>query len=131
GTKRTPSAAVADLSQASHGFGRRRAAVADRGHTEEVSERIRAAIRAEGIVQGVGFRPFVYALATSLGLSGHVGNDADGVFAEVEGPADAVSMFLRQLQANPPPLARIDRVTTRPLALAGLAEFVIAASQPG
>jgi hydrogenase maturation protein HypF len=96
-----------------------------------VSERIRAAIRAEGIVQGVGFRPFVYALATSLGLSGHVGNDADGVFAEVEGPADAVSMFLRQLQANPPPLARIDRVTTRPLALAGLAEFVIAASQPG
>ena len=39
----------------------------------------------EGIVQGVGFRPFVYSLATGLGLGGLVGNDVDGVFAEVEG----------------------------------------------
>ena len=41
---------------------------------------IRTAIRVEGIVQGVGFRPFVYTLATGLGLSGFVGNDVDGVF---------------------------------------------------
>ena len=40
-----------------------------------VSERIRTAVRVEGIVQGVGFRPFVYSLATSLGLGGLVGND--------------------------------------------------------
>jgi hydrogenase maturation protein HypF len=50
-----------------------------------VNGRIRTAVRVEGVVQGVGFRPFVYSLATSLGLGGLVGNDADGVFAEVEG----------------------------------------------
>ena len=68
---------------------------------------IRTAIRVEGIVQGVGFRPFVYALATGLGLSGFVGNDVDGVFVEVEGPAAAVSEFLALLERDPPPLARI------------------------
>ena len=53
--------------------------------------RIRTAVRVEGIVQGVGFRPFVYGLATRLGLGGLVGNDADGVFAEIEGdPAGGV-----------------------------------------
>src|SRR5579875_1925204 len=46
-------------------------------------EPVRAAVRVEGTVQGVGFRPFVYGLATGLGLGGLVGNDADGVFAEV------------------------------------------------
>ena len=48
---------------------------------------IRTALRVEGIVQGVGFRPFVYSLATGLGLGGLVGNDVDGVFAEIEGAA--------------------------------------------
>ena len=55
---------------------------------------IRTAIRIEGIVQGVGFRPFVYTLATGLGLSGFVGNDVDGVFVEVEGSSAAVTEFL-------------------------------------
>ena len=73
--------------------------------------RIRTAIRVEGIVQGVGFRPFVYSLATSLGLAGLVGNDIDGVFAEVEGDAKA-SAFLGLLERQAPPLARIDRVAT-------------------
>ncbi|MBB5079042.1 acylphosphatase [Nonomuraea endophytica] len=41
-------------------------------------------IRVEGVVQGVGFRPFVYALATRLGLTGRVGNDAAGVFVEAD-----------------------------------------------
>jgi hydrogenase maturation protein HypF len=87
----------------------------------------------QGIVQGVGFRPFVHALATSLDLSGHVGNDADGVFAEVEGSPDAVSSFLALLEQQAPPLARIERVTTRPLmpSADGPAGFSIAASQPG
>ena len=81
-------------------------------------------------MQGVGFRPFVYALATGLGLTGLVGNDLDGVFAEVEGPAAAVGEFLRRLERDAPPLARIERVTAtaitprRPAA----AGFVIAAS---
>ncbi len=84
-----------------------------------------------GVVQGVGFRPFVFTLATGLDLSGHVGNDSGGVFAEVEGPAEAVSKFLLLLEQQAPPLARIERITTRSLAPAGTAEFRIAESQPG
>jgi hydrogenase maturation protein HypF len=91
---------------------------------------IRTAVRVEGVVQGVGFRPFVHALATGLGLIGLVGNDLDGVFAEVEGPAAAVSEFLRRLERDAPPLARIERVTTTAITprRSAEAEFVIAAS---
>jgi hydrogenase maturation protein HypF len=96
-----------------------------------VTERIRTGIRVEGIVQGVGFRPFVYSLATSLGLGGLVGNDVDGVFAEVEGDRGAVQRFLALLEQQAPPLARIDRVTTRDLRLTGSAGFAIALSAPG
>jgi hydrogenase maturation protein HypF len=91
---------------------------------------VRTAIRVEGIVQGVGFRPYVYALATGLGLTGFVGNDVDGVFAEVEGPPTAVSEFLLRLERQPPPLARIERVTTRAVPPSGSASFAIAASGP-
>jgi hydrogenase maturation protein HypF len=90
---------------------------------------IRTAVRVEGVVQGVGFRPFVYALATGLGLTGLVGNDLDGVFAEVEGPAAAVTEFLRRLEREAPPLARIERVSTRAMSPARSASFVIAASE--
>jgi hydrogenase maturation protein HypF len=90
--------------------------------------RIRTAVRVEGIVQGVGFRPFVYGLATRLGLGGVVGNDADGVFAEIEGDPAAVARFLVLLEREPPPLARIDKVTTRDVTPAGSAAFAIAPS---
>jgi hydrogenase maturation protein HypF len=92
---------------------------------------VRTAVRVEGIVQGVGFRPFVYGLATRLGLAGLVGNDADGVFAEIEGPPAAVREFLAALERNPPPLARVDRVTATPMTLKGGASFAIVASEPG
>ena len=92
---------------------------------------IRTAVRVEGIVQGVGFRPFVYTLATGLGLAGLVGNDLDGVFVEVEGPAAAVSEFLLRLERDAPPLARIERVTTRAITPRRSASFAIAASEPG
>src|SRR5215813_1109837 len=72
---------------------------------------VRASVRVEGVVQGVGFRPFVYSLATRLGLAGWVGNDVDGVFAEVEGAAACVEQFLGLLETQAPPLARVDRVT--------------------
>ena len=61
-----------------------------------------------GTVQGVGFRPFVYSLATRLGLSGFVGNASEGVCAEVEGDPAAVEEFLVAVQREAPPLARID-----------------------
>ena len=96
-----------------------------------MSRRIRTLVRVEGIVQGVGFRPFVYTLATGLGLGGLVGNDADGVFAEVEGPAESVQEFLASLGRDAPPLASIERITTSPLRPAGSATFSIAPSEPG
>jgi hydrogenase maturation protein HypF len=96
-----------------------------------VNGRIRTAVRVEGVVQGVGFRPFVYSLATSLGLGGLVGNDADGVFAEVEGHPAAVEEFLAALARDAPPLARIERVTTSAMRPDGTASFAIAPSQPG
>ena len=92
---------------------------------------IRTAVRVEGVVQGVGFRPFVYTLATGLGLVGLVGNDLDGVFVEVEGPVAAVSEFLLLLERDAPPLARIERVTTRAITPRRSASFAIAASEPG
>jgi hydrogenase maturation protein HypF len=96
---------------------------------------IRTAVRVEGIVQGVGFRPFVYSLATGLGLSGLVGNDVDGVFAEVEGTPAAVREFLLILERDAPPLARIERVMATPMTPSGStsatpAVFAIAASKP-
>ena len=93
---------------------------------------VRTAVRVEGVVQGVGFRPFVYSLATGLGLTGLVGNDTDGVFAEVEGPRAAVAEFLRRLEHDAPPLARIEKVTTRAISPARSEQsFVIAASTSG
>ncbi len=96
-----------------------------------MTERVRKAVRVEGIVQGVGFRPFVYGLATGLSLGGLVGNDPDGVFAEVEGTKTAVGQFLDRLARDAPPLARVDRVRTWGLPLAGSARFTIVASLPG
>ena len=93
-----------------------------------VTERIRTAVRVEGIVQGVGFRPFVHALAARLSLGGLVGNDADGVFAEVEGPPAAIAEFLLRLERDAPPLARIDRVRSWPIPPDGLTAFSIVAS---
>ncbi|MGH2732434.1 MAG: carbamoyltransferase HypF [Actinomycetota bacterium] len=64
-----------------------------------------------GIVQGVGFRPFVFRLATRHGLAGSVRNDASGVTIEVEGTEPALAAFLRELVEHAPPLARIETVS--------------------
>ncbi|MDO8987089.1 MAG: acylphosphatase, partial [Coriobacteriia bacterium] len=56
-----------------------------------------------GVVQGVGFRPFVYNLALQMGLSGWVLNSSDGVFCVVEGTADAVHAFPQALRDQAPP----------------------------
>ena len=94
-----------------------------------MNQRVRTLVRVEGIVQGVGFRPFVYSLAIRLGLAGRVGNDVAGVFAEVEGPPAAVSEFLQSLRQDAPPLARIERVTTKDLSINGSSGFIIAPSE--
>lgn len=88
-------------------------------------------VRVGGVVQGVGFRPFVYALAVRLGLSGHVGNDVAGVFAEVEGKRGAVEEFLSALRGQAPPLAVVDEVTAREIEPTGQAGFRIVPSTDG
>jgi hydrogenase maturation protein HypF len=94
-----------------------------------VAERVRTAVRVEGVVQGVGFRPFVHALASQLRLGGIVGNDMNGVFAEVEGPPAVVSEFLDRLRREAPPLARIERISTEPRFPDGSSVFTIAPSE--
>ncbi|WP_339153821.1 carbamoyltransferase HypF [Actinomadura luteofluorescens] len=89
---------------------------------------VRVGVRVEGVVQGVGFRPFVHGLATGLGLSGLVGNDAGGVFIEVEGAPDRVGRFLDGLRTRPPRLALVERVTTRELDAVGRGGFAIVGS---
>ncbi len=108
----------------------REAIVTEETHPKHV--RREALVR--GVVQGVGFRPFVYRLALEEGLAGFIGNDTDGVTIEVEGTAVGVEAFLARLRAEAPTLARIDSVKVRELeatgaALAGQAEFRIVASE--
>ncbi len=64
-------------------------------------------IRIRGLVQGVGFRPFVYRLARQNGLTGFVRNDDDGVFIRTEGPAGSIRIFLKDLQEHPPGAAQL------------------------
>jgi hydrogenase maturation protein HypF len=95
------------------------------------SDVTRVSVRVTGTVQGVGFRPFVYALAARLGLSGFVGNDSDGVFAEVEGSPAAVAEFLVAVRRDAPPLARVDQVVSNKMQPYASAGFSIAPSAPG
>lgn len=73
-------------------------------------------VRIKGLVQGVGFRPFVWHLAREEGLTGHVLNDADGVLAEIFGAADRQQRFLNRLRREAPPLSEIVSVETAVLA---------------
>jgi hydrogenase maturation protein HypF len=89
----------------------------------------RRRIFVKGIVQGVGFRPFVFTLAQRLGLMGHVGNNSAGVFIEVEGDAQAIAQFMDELQHRPPPLAMIASVTSEAMPAQGDTAFVIVESE--
>src|SRR2546425_4811522 len=85
----------------------------------------------QGIVQGVGFRPFVYGLALRMELVGFVLNDSSGVTIEVEGTAGVLDDFQRALREEVPPLARIDSVASEVLAPLHESAFIIAHSQAG
>jgi hydrogenase maturation protein HypF len=93
--------------------------------------KISARVWIEGIVQGVGFRPFVYALAVRFGLAGNVRNDSRGVTIEVEGEAKDVARFIASLERDAPPLAVIERVTSREVSPRGRTSFLIAPSDRG
>jgi hydrogenase maturation protein HypF len=91
----------------------------------------RRAIEVRGIVQGVGFRPFVYALAARHRLGGFVRNRAGTVAIEVEGEPAALDRFVTDLAGRPPPLARIEHLSCEPLPPRGDREFRIADSEAG
>src|SRR5271156_1065112 len=86
---------------------------------------IRVLVRVRGVVQGVGFRPFVYTLARSLGLMGHVFNSSSGVTIEVEGEEPQVAEFVRRLREDAPPLARVAEVSVTTMVACGGVGFSI------
>jgi hydrogenase maturation protein HypF len=91
-----------------------------------VTDRRRLRVCVRGVVQGVGFRPFVYTVAASLGLSGCVRNDSSGAIIEVEGDASSIDDFLRRLRDGPPPLAIIESIATEQIPALGGTAFTIA-----
>ena len=91
---------------------------------------VRRAVRLTGVVQGVGMRPHLHRLAAEQGLAGLVGNDASGVFVEVEGPAAQVETFLARLVPEAPALAAVEDLSVHPLPATGEQGFRIVASRP-
>ncbi len=85
----------------------------------------RLEITVTGIVQGVGFRPFVYNLAKRLNLYGHILNSKTGVTIEVEGGEAARDKFLEALKNEAPPLSRIAEIKTRPISTQNESVFTI------
>ena len=90
---------------------------------ESISKRVR--VRVKGIVQGVGFRPFVYQLAQKQALNGFILNDSKGVSIELEANEKTIERFLEELQNNPPSLSRIDSLHVEELEPNGVVGFTI------
>jgi len=96
-----------------------------------MDSRRRAKVEVEGIVQGVGFRPFVYRLALRFRLSGWVRNTGQGVQIEAEGEAEELEAFGRAVQEEAPPLAVISALRIEPIPLVGDSGFQILDSAKG
>ncbi len=94
---------------------------------ESATSQRRLFIKVRGTVQGVGFRPYVYGLATSLGLKGFVANTGDGVTIEVEG--NGAEEFAERLAPEAPPLASISSVEVSPMPPQGYGDFRILESE--
>ena len=98
-------------------------------HEVGLSGRLKLTVR--GAVQGVGFRPFIYRLATGAGLAGWVNNSPQGVFIEVEGPRPALETFLLRLESERPPRSSIQSLEASWLDPVGYAAFEIRQSEVG
>jgi hydrogenase maturation protein HypF len=95
------------------------------GTAARIDQVQRLRLRVGGVVQGVGFRPFVHRLATRHALAGFVLNDGSGVTIEIEGSERALDRFAADLIAELPPLARIARLTSERLEPRGDGSFTI------
>ena len=91
---------------------------------------VRRRIHVAGIVQGVGFRPYVYRLATERHLAGQIANTSSGVVIEVEGAAAVVDDFLSSLPAQAPPLALVTEIRVLEIHRTGEGDFCILPSDP-
>src|SRR4051794_24508742 len=89
----------------------------------------RRRFRVSGVVQGVGFRPFVYGLARRHSLGGFVLNDGEGLVVEAEGESSALDAFAAGLREEAPALARVDAIATADVAPHGQVEFAIRPSE--
>ncbi len=92
---------------------------------------VRKEIRVSGIVQGVGFRPYVYRLATDRNLGGNISNTPAGVTIEIQGPPDLVEDFVSRLPEEAPALAQITHVLVREMACKPDRRFEILSSHTG
>src|ERR1700733_7269212 len=88
-------------------------------------------IRARGMVQGVGFRPFVYRLAQANTLFGWVLNDEQGVEIHLEGTEQSLKNFVHDLKSRPPTAAAISEIEIEPTNPLGIADFTIRESGRG
>src|SRR5271163_3121454 len=86
-------------------------------------------IHVRGVVQGVGFRPFVYRLALANTLGGWVLNGEQGVEIYLEGADQALQAFVHDLRTQPPPAANISEMKVRQVAPLGVSDFTIRESQ--
>ncbi|HID32817.1 MAG TPA: carbamoyltransferase HypF [bacterium (Candidatus Stahlbacteria)] len=86
-------------------------------------------IKVKGIVQGVGFRPFIFRLARDLNLNGYVLNSSSGVTIEIEGKNGSLERFIKRLKTELPPIARIDELMTENLPDQGYRSFTIRESR--
>ncbi len=93
--------------------------------------RVRREVRVSGIVQGVGFRPYVYRLASGLGLTGAIRNTPAGVAIEVQGAPEVVASFVARLPREAPALARVTEIAIREIPCNGGSGFQILASRVG
>jgi len=89
----------------------------------------RQQIKINGIVQGVGFRPFIYRIARKNNLTGFVQNSSDGVIIESEGTHKSQSEFYNAIISQTPPLAKIVQIKKTGIALSGDTEFRIISSE--
>lgn len=93
------------------------------------SNHVGRTLEIEGMVQGVGFRPFIYRLATRYELKGQVANTASGVSVHVEGDPKNIERFCRALVEKRPPLSQVTRVSTHPVRPGGFTHFQIKKSE--
>ena len=86
-------------------------------------------IKVKGIVQGVGFRPFVYNVAKAYDLMGWVNNNSEGVYIDIEGTTQNINAFLSELTTSPPPLSKIENIITQEKEIKNYTSFEIKESQ--